>query len=174
VQELPRPPWYRRVWMLNLAIAVVVVAALVAATVVVGSRRDERANPPMVTGAPATTASIQGGLSPMPPPTSTTLSRTTSSAKLGVRWEQSGSEGYYGAQFEVPNGWRLVWKFDCHSFAKYGGGNFKISGEGELDHISVQRFAVRESGSERVARGGRGRLVIETVCDSWTVKAVAP
>jgi hypothetical protein len=177
VQELPRPAWYRQVWMLNLAIAVVVVAALVAATVVVGSRRDQRANRPMVTGAPATTAAAQGGASE-PPPTATTttssLPRTTSSAKLGVLWERSGSEGYYGAPFEVPNGWHLVWSFDCRSFKKYGGGNFKISGEGELDGVSVQRFAVRGSGSETVAGGGRGRLVIETVCDRWTVKAVAP
>jgi hypothetical protein len=174
VQELPRPPWYRRVWILNLAIAVVVVAALVAATVAIGSRWDERANPPMVTGAPST-ATTQGGLGETPPPPiPTPPSRTTSSAKLGVRWEQSGSEGYYGPLFEVPNGWRLEWSFDCHSFAKYGGGNFKISGEGELDGISVQRFAVRGNGSQSVASGGRGRLVIETVCDRWTVKAVAP
>ena len=178
MQELPRPPWYRQVWILNLAIAVVVVAALVAATVVVGSRRDARANRPLVTGAPATTAATQGALGETPPPTTTasttTLQQTTTSAKRGVRWERSGSEGYYGTPFEVPDGWRLDWSFDCHSFQRYGGGNFKISGEGELDEISVQRFAVRASGSERVARGGRGRLIIETVCDRWTVKATAP
>ena len=177
MQELPRPAWYRRVWILNLAIAVVVVGVLVAATVVVGARRDERANRPLVTGAPSTTAATHGGLSE-PPPTVTTatssLPRTTSSAKLGVRWERSGSEGYYGPSFEVPNGWHLVWRFDCRSFRKYGGGNFKISGEGELDAVSVQRFAVRGNGTETVAGGGRGRLIIETVCDSWTVKAVAP
>jgi hypothetical protein len=155
VQELPRPAWYRRVWILNLAIAVVVVAALVAATVVVGSARDE-------------------ALPKASPPTSA-LPRTTSTTKLGVVWEQSGSEPYSGGpSFEVPNGWHLVWTFDCHSFKKYGGGNFKISGEGALDRVSVQRFAVRGSGTETVAAGGRGRLVIETVCDSWTVKAVAP
>lgn len=177
MQELPRPAWYRRVWILNLAIAVVVVAALVAATVVVGSARDERANRPMVTGAPATvgvpstTPATHRALPKASPPTSA-LPRTT--VKLGVRWERSGSEGYYGGPFEVPNGWRLVWAFDCHSFKKYGGGNFKISGEGELDGVSVQRFAVRGSGTETVAGGGRGRLIIETVCDRWTVKAVAP
>jgi hypothetical protein len=166
------------VWILNLAIAVVVVAALVAATVVVGSRQDERANRRMVTGAPSTTGvpsttttPAQRALPKASPPTSA-LPRTT--VKLGVRWERSGSEGYYGGPFEVPNGWRLVWAFDCHSFKKYGGGNFKISGEGELDGVSVQRFAVRGSGTETVAGGGRGRLIIETVCDRWTVKAVAP
>ncbi|HEV8166871.1 MAG TPA: hypothetical protein VGR74_20930 [Actinomycetota bacterium] len=181
MQELPRPAWYRRVWILNLAIAVVVVAVLVAATVVVGSARDERANPPMVTGAPP---SITGGLSttaptqralPQASPTTGALPRTTSTTKLGVVWEQSGTEPYSGGpSFEVPNGWHLVWRFDCHSFKEYGGGNFKISGEGALNRVSVQKFAVRGSGSETVAGGGRGRLVIETVCDSWTVKAVAP
>jgi hypothetical protein len=165
------------VWILNLAIAVVVVAVLVAATVVVGSARDERANRPMVTGAP----SITGGPAPtqraLPgaSPTTGALPRTTSTTKLGVLWEQSGTESYSGGpSFEVPNGWHLVWRFDCHSFRKYRGGNFKISGEGALDGVSVQRFAVRGSGTQTVARGGRGRLVIETVCDSWTVKAVAP
>jgi hypothetical protein len=180
VQELPRPAWYRRVWVLNLAIAFVVVATLVAATVVVGSARDKRANRPLVTDAPSTTAvpsttaATQRALPKASPPTSA-LPRTTSTTKLGVVWEQSGSEPYSGGpSFEVPNGWHLVWTFDCHSFKKYGGGNFKISGEGALDRVSVQRFAVRGSGTETVAAGGRGRLVIETVCDSWTVKAVAP
>jgi len=181
VQELPRPAWYRRVWILNLAIAFVVVATLVAATVVVGSARDKRANRPLVTDAPSTTvvpsttAATQRAL-PKASPTSSALPRTTSTTRLGVRWERSGTEGYSRSEelFEVPNGWRLVWRFDCHSFKKYDGGNFKISGEGDFDGVSVQRFAVRGSGTETVAAGGRGRLIIETVCDSWTVKAVAP
>ena len=172
--ELPKPPWYRRVWMLNLAIAVVVVAVLVAATVALGSRRDRQANPTLVKGAAAATTQPDRA-EPTPPPPPTTLSpRTTARAKLGVLWERSGSEGHYGGLFEVPNGWSLVWSFSCPSFASYGGGNFKISGEGKLDDVSVQRFAVKGSGSVRVAHGGRGRLVIETVCDRWTVKATAP
>ena len=161
--ELPKPPWYRRVWMLNLAVAVVVVAVLVGATVALGSRMDSRANPPMVTGAPATTQ----------PPT-TLAPRTTATTEPEVLRERSGGDGNFSGLFEVPGGWRLAWSFDCPSFARHGGGNFKISGEGKLDDVSVQRFAVKGSGSERVAVGGRGRLVIETVCDRWTVKAVAP
>jgi hypothetical protein len=172
VLELPKPPWYRRVWMLNLAIAVVVVAVLVAATVVLGSRRDRQANPTMVTGlAAATTRQVPA--EPTQPPT-TRSPGTTAIPKLGVLWQKSGSEGHYGGLFEVPDGWRLEWSFDCPSFASYGGGNFKISGEGKLDDVSVQRFAVRGRGSVHVASGGRGRLVIETVCDRWTVKAMAP
>ena len=170
--ELPRPPWYRQVWMLNLAIAAVVVAVLVAATVVVGSRRDQRANPTMVKGgAAATTQPVRAETTQ---PATTLPPGTTARAKLGVLWQKTGSEGHYGWLFEVPDRWRLAWSFTCQSFAKYGGGNFKISGEGKLDDISVQRFAVRGSGAVRVNGGGRGRLVIETVCERWTVKAMAP
>ena len=172
MQELPRPPWYRQVWMLNLAIAVVVVAALVAATVVLGSRWDRRANPTMVKGIPS--ATTQGDRTETTQPATTLAPRTTAKAEPGVLWQKSGREGLYGGLFEVPNRWRLVWSFNCQSFAKYGGGNFKISGEGKLDGVSVQRFAVKGSGSERVAGGGQGRLVIETVCDRWTVKAMTP
>jgi hypothetical protein len=172
VLELPKPPWYRRVWMLNLAIAVVVVAVLVAATVALGSSRDRQANPPMVTGMTATTTQ-RAQAEPTQPP-ATRAPRITGSPKVGILWQRSGSEGHDGGMFEAPDGWRLEWSFDCQSFARYGGGNFKISGEGELDGVSVQRFAVRASGAERVAAGGRGRLVIETVCDRWTVKATAP
>jgi hypothetical protein len=172
VLELPKPPWYRRVWMLNLAIAVVVVAVLVGATVALGSRIDRQANPPIVTGAAVTTQAAR--VEPAQPPT-TLAPRTTDKAKSGVPREVSGGgEGPYDGLFEVPSGWSLAWSFDCPSFASYGGGNFKISGEGKLDDISVQRFAVKGSGSERVAVGGRGRLIIETVCDRWTVKATAP
>jgi hypothetical protein len=173
VLELPKPPWYRRVWMLNLAIAVVVVAVLVAATVALGSRRDRQANPTMVTGVAAATTQ-PARAEPTQPPT-TQSPRTTAKAKpTGVLWEESGGAGILGGLFVVPDGARLEWSFDCPSFARYGGGNFKISGEGKLDGVSVQRFAVKDSGSERVRNGGRGRLVIETVCDRWTVTAMAP
>lgn len=170
--ELPKPPWYRRVWMLNLAIAVVVVAVLVAATVALGSRRDRQANPTMVTGVAAATTQPARAESTQPP---TTLPpRTTATSKVAVLRQKSGDAGNYGGLFEVPDGWRLEWRFDCPSFARYGGGNFKMSGEGGLDGVSVQRFAVKGSGTVRVPGGGRGRLVVETVCDRWTVKAMAP
>jgi hypothetical protein len=171
VQELPKPPWYRRMGILYLAVGVVVVGVL-AATAAVVSQAAQREDPPTVTDVPVEAAqpnqadAIQAATT-LPP-------RTTVRAKLGVFWQKTGSAGHYGTQFEVPNGWRLVWSFNCRSFAKYGGGNFKISGEGELDDVSVQKFAVRASGTERVPGGGRGRLVIETVCDRWTVRAIKP
>jgi hypothetical protein len=38
---------------------------------------------------------------------------------------------------------------------------------------AVQRFGVRGRGSLLVTDGGRGRLIIESVCERWVVKAVA-
>jgi hypothetical protein len=58
--------------------------------------------------------------------------------------------------------------------AEYGGGNFKLSGGGDFKDVSVQRFGVSGSGTLKVTGGGRGRLTIESVCDRWVVKAVAP
>jgi hypothetical protein len=173
VLELPKPPWYRRVWMLNLAIAVVVVAILVTATVALGSRRDRQANPTLVTGVAVATTQP----APVEPtqPSASVAPRTTAKTKPpGLLWEKSGSDGIHGGLFPVPDGSRLEWSFDCSSFARYGGGNFKLSGEGRLDGVSVQRFAVKDQGTVRVRNGGRGRLVIETVCDRWTVRAMAP
>jgi hypothetical protein len=79
-----------------------------------------------------------------------------------------------GGRFAAPGRWRVFWSFNCRSFAKYGGGNFKLSGAGAFAEVSVQRVGVRERGVLRVSGGGRGRLIIESVCDRWTVKAVAP
>ena len=171
--ELPKPPWYRRVWMLNVAVAVVVVAILVTATVALGSRRDRQANPTLVTGVAVATTQPDR-VEPTQPP-ATPAPRTTARTKpAGVLWEKSGKDGIYGGLFVVPDGSRLEWSFDCSSFEGYGGGNFKLSGEGRLDGVSVQRFAVKDRGTERVRDGGRGRLVVETVCDRWTIRAMAP
>jgi hypothetical protein len=127
VLELPKPPWYRRVWTLNLAVAAVVVVLLVAATTLLGSRGEPAAGPTTVTGAVAPT---------------------------------------------VEEGAIQLWSFDRRSFRPYGGGNFKVTNEGDFAGVSVQGFAVKGTGNRRLTHGGR--LVIESVCDRWTVKAVAP
>jgi hypothetical protein len=171
VQELPKPPWYRRVWMLNLAVAVVAVVVLVAATVAFGSRGERTASPTTLTG--GTPPTTDGNGSAPARAATTPPSRTTAKAQLGVLWQKSGSDVHHGSLFDAPGRWRLVWSFDCRSFARYGGGNFKVSGEGDLDGVSVQEFAVKGNGSQPVVGGGRGRLVVESVCDRWTVKAVA-
>jgi hypothetical protein len=62
---------------------------------------------------------------------------------------------------------------NCRSFAKYGGGNVKLSGAGAFAGVSVQRV-----GSGDGASWGHwwrpGRLTVESVCDRWMVKAVLP
>jgi hypothetical protein len=172
VAELPKPPWYRRFGVVFLAANLVVAAVLVAAVVALWPRAAQRP------GAPATTAGLRpqaGQLLPDGPEPATILTTSTRARpEPGVLWQQRGSAGSVGGRFEAPGRWRVVWSFNCQSFAKHGGGNFKLSGAGDFAEVSVQRFGVRGRGILQVTAGGRGRLTIESVCDRWTVKAVAP
>ena len=170
--ELPKPPWYRRFGVVFLAANLVVAAVLVAAVAALWPRAAQRP------GAPATTAGVgpqAGQLLPEGPEPATILTASTR-ARLepGVLWQKRGSAGSGGGRFAAPGRWRGVWSFNCQSFAKYGGGNFKLSGAGDFAEVSVQRFGVRGRGVLQVTGGGQGRLTIESVCDRWTVKAVAP
>ena len=170
--ELPKPPWYRRFGVVVLAANLVVGAVLVAAVVALWPRAAQRPH------APATTAGVGPHAEPVVPqgPEPATILTASTRARLapGVLWQQRGSVGSVVGRFEAPGRWRVVWSFDCQSFAKYGGGNFKLSGAGAFAEVSVQRFGVRGRGVLQVSGGGRGRLTIESVCDRWTVKAVAP
>jgi hypothetical protein len=168
VVELPKPPWYRRFGVVFLA-ANLVVAAVVALWPRAAVQRP---------GAPATTAGMRpqaGQLLPEGPEPATILP-TSTRARLepGVLWQRRGSAGSVGGRFAAPGRWRVVWSFSCQSFAKYGGGNSKLSGAGDFAEVSVQRFGVRGRGVLQVTGGGRGHLTIESVCDRWRVKVVAP
>ena len=171
--ELPKPPWYRRFGVVFLAANLVVAAVLVAALVALWPRA--AAQRP---GAPATTAGVgpQAGQFLPKGPEPAVILPTSTRARLepGVLWQRRESAGSVSGRFAAPSRWRVVWSFNCRSFAKYGGGNFKLSGAGAFAEVSVQRFGVRGRGVLRVTGGGRGRLTIESVCDRWTVKAVAP
>jgi hypothetical protein len=173
VVELPKPPWYRRFGVVFVAANLVVAAVLVAALVALWPRA--AAQRP---GTPATTAGVgpqAAQLLPEGPEPATILPTSTRThLEPGVLWQRRGSIGTAGGRFAAPSRWRVVWSFNCQSFAKYGGGNFKLSGAGDFAEVSVQRFGVRGRGVLRVTGGGRGRLTIESVCDRWTVKAVAP
>jgi hypothetical protein len=129
-------------------------------------------------GAPATTAGVgpqAGQLLPKGPEPAAILPTSTGDRLApGVLWQRRGSIGTAGGRFAAPGRWRVVWSFNCRSFAKYGGGNFKLSGAGAFAEVSVQRFGVRGRGVLPVTGGGRGRLRIESVCDRWMVKAVVP
>ena len=170
--EAPKPPWYRRFGVVVLA-ANLLVAAVLAALVVLWPRA--AAERP---GAPATTAGMRpqaGQLLPKgPEPAAILPTSTRTRLEPGVLWQRRGSAGTAGGRFAAPGRWRVVWSFNCRSFAKYGGGNFKLSGAGAFAEVSVQRFGVRGRGVLQVTGGGRGRLTVESVCDRWTVKAVAP
>lgn len=170
--EVPKPPWYRRFGVVVLAANLVVAAVLVAAVVALWPQPAQR---PV---APATTAGVGRQAEQVVPqgPEPATILTASTRARLeaGVLWQKRGGVGSVGGRFDAPGRWRVVWSFNCQSFAKYGGGNFKLSGAGDFAEVSVQRFGVRGRGVLPVTGGGRGRLTIESVCDRWTVKAVAP
>jgi hypothetical protein len=171
--ELPKPSWYRRFGIVVLAANLLVAAVLVAAVVALWPRA--AAQRP---GAPATTAGVGPQAEQLLPegPEPAAILPTSTRAHLapGVLWQRRGSAGSVVGRFAAPGRWRVVWSFNCPSFAKYGGGNFKLSGAGAFAEVSVQRFGVRGRGVLQVAGGGRGRLTVESVCDRWMVKAVAP
>ena len=170
--ELPKPPWYRRFGVVFVAAYLVVAAVLVAAVVALWPPAAQRPQ------GPATTAGVGHQAEQVVPqgPEPATILTTSTRAHLepGVLWQQRGGAGSVGGRFEAPGRWRLVWSFNCRSFAKYGGGNFKLSGAGAFAEVSVQRFGVRGHGVLPVIGGGRGRLTVESVCDQWRVQAVAP
>jgi len=172
VVEVPKPSWYRRFGVVFLAANLVGAAVLVAAVVALWPRAAPRP------GAPATTAGVGAQAEQVvpegPEPATVLPTSTRARPEPGVLWQQGGSAGSVSGRFAAPGRWRVLWTFNCRSFAKYGGGNFKLSGAGAFAGVSVQRVGVRGRGVLRVSGGGRGRLIIESVCDRWTVKAVAP
>ena len=169
--DLPRSPWYRRFWVVFLAANLVFASGLVAAVVALWPRAGPRPDKPVTTVAvePQAGQVRSAGVEP-----TTTLSvSTTARLEPTVLWERRGSDAEVGELFTAPGRWRISWSFSCRSFAAYGGGNFKLFGTGNFKKVSVQRFAIRGSGSLLMTGGGRGRLIIESVCDRWVIKAIA-
>jgi hypothetical protein len=173
VVELPKPPWYRRFGVLFLAANLVVAAALIAA---VAALWPPAAQQP---GHSATTVAVASQPAQVGPddaaPASILPSSTMAHLEPDVLWQRRGHDAEVGERFQAPARWRVRWWFDCKNVAPYGGGNFKLSGAGAgaFKEVSVQRFGVGGRGSVLVTGGGRGHLIIESVCDRWMVKAVA-
>ena len=171
--EVPKLPWYRRFGVVVLAANLVVAAVLVVALVALWPRAAVQRP-----GAPATTAGVGRQAEQVVPggsePAAVLPTSTRARLEPGVLWHGRGSAGSVSGWFAAPGRWRVVWSFNCRSFAKYGGGNFKLSGVGAFVGVSVQRVGVRGRGVLPVTGGGRGGLTVESVCDRWTVKAVAP
>jgi hypothetical protein len=165
-------PFYLRLWFI-MVVVTVLFAGVVGATVVLLWPQDQQFGASTGTTASVGSVAAQAAWSQVGPP-ARRPTPTTTTASPGVLWQRSGSDSADGDRFVTPGRWRLEWSFDCQGFARYGGGNFKISGDGAFQAVSVQAFAVRGRGGRWVNAAGRGHLQIESVCDRWVVTAVRP
>ena len=163
--DLPTPPWYRR-WSVILA----GVIGLAAITALLGWRGlQEVDNGPDPT---ATTPAVAVTTTTSTPPTSLPPRGSTTTRTPGLLWSQTGSDpGGKSPGFRARGRWRIEWRFDCNDFRRYGGGNFKITGDGAFERVEIQRFAVEARGRQVFSSGGFGHLLIDSVCKRWTVTA---
>jgi hypothetical protein len=164
--ELPTAPFYRR-WSVILA-GVIGLAAIVA---FVGWRglSDVATPETTVTSAPPTTTLPGAVTTTTTPPTS----YGPTSKPDEVLWRAQGGGGTRSPGFRAPDRWRIQWAFDCTNFERYGGGNFKITGDGAFERIDIQNVAIEATGTRRFTSGGFGHLRVESVCDHWTVTVLA-
>jgi hypothetical protein len=162
--ELPTAPFYRR-WSFLLA-GVVGLAVIVALFGLWGFTE---------AGDPGTTSTVPP-TSAAPPTTAPTTSSSIgpTSKPDDVLWESvdSTASAERSKGFRAPQVWRIVWDFDCTNFRKYGGGNFKITGNGAFERIQIQQFGIEASGSQTFNRGGFGHLSVDSVCKRWTVRVL--
>ena len=162
--ELPNAPFYRR-WSFILASVI----GLAAITALVGWRGLQQVDPPAaaVTTLPATT--ITGPTTTLPP-----SSIAPSSKPADVLWSREAKDvsTLMSEGFRAPSVWRIEWSFDCSNFKRYNGGNFKITGNGAFGQIQIQVFDIKASGTRTFNRSGYGRLLVDSVCKRWSVKAL--
>jgi hypothetical protein len=164
--ELPNPPWYRR-WSVILA-GVIGAAAVVALVGLLGLRSvDDDDQGTSAANLPTTTVTSTTAA----PPTSTHQPRSTLAPE--VLWTDTGSDNGKSTGFRAPSAWHIEWTFDCSNFKSHGAGNFKITGDGAFEDIQIQKVDIGASGSETYHYSGYGHLMVESVCDRWTVTAVA-
>ena len=162
--ELPNAPFYRR-WSFLLA----AVIGLAAITAMLGWRGFQQVATPSTTTTTVPTTTI--ATTTTAPPTSSTSTSKPSS----VLWQAEGSDaqGLKSPGFEAPAAWSIEWEFDCRNFRKFGGGNFKITGNGAFDRIQIQEFAVEDSGRQSFTRGGYGYLLVDSVCEHWKITVLS-
>jgi hypothetical protein len=167
--QLPNPPWYRR-WSVILA----GVIGLATITALLGLRGLQEAADPSPTS--PTQATVVASTTTTPPTTSRrSLESTSTTRGDGTLWERDGKD--LGAAtspgFRAPSTWHIEWSFDCSNFRRYGGGNFKITGNGAFERIQIQEFDVEASGTRTFTRGGYGHLLVDSVCKRWHVRVQA-
>jgi hypothetical protein len=163
--ELPNPPWYRR-WSVILA-GVIVLSAGVAAAGLRGLQGVDSIGTTVTTLASTTTVTSTTA------PAATTTRQPQSTLAPDVLWTKTSSDNGKSRLLRAPAAWHLEWSFDCSDFDKVEGGNFKITGDGAFKDVLVQEYDVEASGSRTYRRSGYGHLLVESVCDHWTVTAVA-
>jgi len=162
--ELPNPPWYRR-WSVLLA-GVIGVAAVAALFGVLGFRGADP-GPDLPILAPTTTVTT---IAVAPP---TTTSRPPATEPDGILWHETGHDNGKSPGIRTESAWHIDWSFDCSNFKSHGAGNFKITGDSDFNGIDIQSVEIEDSGSHSYRVRGYGHLVVESVCDRWTVTAVA-
>jgi hypothetical protein len=163
--ELPNPPWYRR-WSVILA-GVIVLSAGVATAGLRGLQGVAKPGPTVTTLASTTTVTSTTAAAP------TTTRRPQSTLAADVLWTDTGSDNGKSRGFRAPPAWHIEWNFDCSNFKAHGAGNFKITGDGAFEDIQIQEVDIQASGSRTYRLSGYGHLLVESVCDRWTVTAVA-
>jgi hypothetical protein len=163
--ELPNPPWYRR-WSVILA-GVIVLSAFVAAAGLRGLQGADRTGPTVTTLASTTTATSTTVAAP------TTTRQPQSTLAPDVLWTKTSSDNAKSRGFRAPPAWHIEWSFDCSNFKAYGAGNFKITGRLAFERVQIQVVELESSGSQTFRGGGYGYLLVDSVCDRWTVTAVA-
>jgi hypothetical protein len=166
--ELPTAPFYRR-W--SVILAGVIGLAAIAGLVGWQGLQDVATPETTATSSPPTTTLPGAAPTTTTPPTSF----GPTSKPVDVLWHEESSEGGKRSPgFRAPDRWRIQWAFDCSNFERYGGGNFKITGDGAFEQqVQIENVAIEATGTRRFNRGGYGRLRVESVCDRWTVTVLA-
>ena len=114
-------------------------------------------------------AGVSGVAAITPPPTSL-QTRAPTTRPPEPLWSETGSDpGGKSPGFRASGRWRIEWSFDCGNFRRYGGGNFKITGDGAFQRVEIQDFAVKANGKRELPSGGYGHLLVDSVCRTWTV-----
>jgi hypothetical protein len=162
--ELPNAPFYRR-WSFILASVI----GLAAITALVGWRGLQQMDPQAATATTLPATTIASPTTTLPP-----SSIAPSSKPDDVLWSREAKDlsTLMSPGFRAPSVWRIEWSFDCSNFKRYNGGNFKITGNGAFGQIQIQVFDIKASGTQTFKRSGYGRLLVDSVCKRWSVKAL--
>ena len=162
--ELPNAPFYRR-WSFILASVI----GLAAITALLGWRGLQQVDPPAATATTLPATTIASPTTTLPP-----SSIAPSSKPADVLWSREAKDlsTLMSEGFRAPSVWRIEWSFDCSNFKRYNGGNFKITGNGAFGQIQIQKFNIKASGTQTFNHGGYGRLLVDSVCKRWSVKAL--